>query len=1161
MTKPVYTKLTPREHILHRPNMYIGDIKAKLQELYVFDSEDNAIISKNIISSDGLLRIYLEVLYNAVDNQVRSASSFKDEDKTSYIKITFDKETGRITVKNDGLVIPIEIHEKEGIYNHNLIFGHLQTSSNYDDTQGREGQSGQNGFGVKLTNIFSKEFTVTGVDTEVSKIYTQTWTDHMSVESKPSVKTSKLKNGYTEVSFIPDYAFFGFSNLTDDLISLFSRYIVDTAMIVKNECKIYINNQLIPVHSLVDYAKLFMKVIENEQDDDSKSIISVKSNSTTSSTSSIASSTLKAENQFMNIKTENSEIVLIPSQTKEFKYMSFVNGLYTNLGGVHLDAWCETLFRPIVDKLNGKKEKEKPVLTIREVKNFFMLFVVCNVKQPKFTDQSKNKLVDPTPTTELKPKQKSELLKWPVLKEIQNIIFQKELSSLKKTERKRGSNIIIKNLEKAYHEGTSRAKDCTLIFVEGDSAKTYVVSGLQTLSEDQKKYYGIYKLRGKLLNTRNATIANITKNAVIQDIVNALGLKYNVDYSKDENFKSLRYGRIMIITDADEDGFHICGLIHNVFDTLFPTLYQRKVPFVQSMYTPIARIILKNKKDIIFYDLQEFEKYKRENPNQKFETKYYKGLASSSNKEAKETYGRKTVEYIYDEEAKTNMMKAFHKDLTNQRKSWVGEYNIERIPVEWHGDQIERQTLSLTSFIDNELIKFSRADCARSIPNLIDGFKECQRKVLYTAFKTNLDYKSKLIKVAQFAAQVANISEYHHGEQNLSGAITKMAQNFAGSNNIPILYRGGQFGSRRNNGADAGQPRYIHTKLDMCTKYIFREEDLNILEYKLGDESTPIEPKYYVPIIPMILVNGSQGIGTGWSTTIPCFNPIDIINNVRNWINDKELTKLIPYYNGFTGKIVQNDDKDKFQIYGKLQIAADNSYYKVIELPISTSIDSFKEFLDDLLEAKEIRDYHNGSNENEPNFTIFPAESELTFKSLKLISSISTTNMVAFDKDNCIRDYADTNMIIQEFCGVRLQYYITRKKYLLKNYDYEIRKLKNKVRFLEAIITGELELTENKIPKEIDKLTLELEENKYEMFDDDYSYLLNITIRGMTKSNIDKIKSELEKRENEYNILLNKTEREIWLEELLELENIYKEYLKVFSEESSVKVKQTKGSK
>ena len=199
------------------------------------------------------------------------------------------------------------------------------------------------------------------------------------------------------------------------------------------------------------------------------------------------------------------------------------------------------------------------------------------------------------------------------------------------------------------------------------------------------------------------------------------------------------------------------------------------------------------------------------------------------------------------------------------------------------------------------MIHFSKYDCDRSIPNLMDGLKTSQRKIIYTAFKRRL---FKEIKVAQFSGSVSEISCYHHGEQSLNGAIIDMAQNYVGSNNINLLEPKGQFGTRLQGGKDSAAPRYIFTLLNKLTRTLFQEADDNVLRY-LDDDGTPVEPIYYVPIIPMILVNGSIGIGTGFSTDIMCYNPLEIIDYINASISGKDTSniKINPYYQGFKGTI------------------------------------------------------------------------------------------------------------------------------------------------------------------------------------------------------------------------------------------------------------------
>ena len=249
---PKYTQLNQREHVLLRSDTYVGSCEYRLFTDYVF--ENNHIVKKTFKTSNGLLRIFLEALYNAVDNTARS---LKSGNKTTKIEVSFtptEKGT-RITVKNDGDVVPIEIHGDSGLYNHSLIFGQLLSSSNYDDEEDRIGSSGLNGLGIKCTNIFSTEFQVSGLDPNKGLTFSQTWTNNMKDKTNPIIEKTRLKKGFTQVSFIPDYKRFGVNDLTPDILAHFKRYIYDVAMITK--VNVLLDNENIGVKSLIDYVNLF----------------------------------------------------------------------------------------------------------------------------------------------------------------------------------------------------------------------------------------------------------------------------------------------------------------------------------------------------------------------------------------------------------------------------------------------------------------------------------------------------------------------------------------------------------------------------------------------------------------------------------------------------------------------------------------------------------------------------------------------------------------------------------------------------------------------------------------------------------------------------------------------------------------------------------------
>ena len=192
-------------------------------------------------------------------------------------------------------------------------------------------------------------------------------------------------------------------------------------------------------------------------------------------------------------------------------------------------------------------------------------------------------------------------------------------------------------------------------------------------------------------------------------------------------------------------------------------------------------------------------------------------------------------------------------------------------------------------------------DNIRSIPSVMDGFKPGQRKVIFCCFKRNLRQE---LKVVQLGGYVAEHSAYHHGEQSLAETIIGMAQNFPGSNNINLLMPKGQFGSRLAGGKDHASARYIFTHLNKVTRYLFPEQDDHSLLYK-EDDGHIVEPEHYVPIIPMSLVNGAEGIGTGWSTNVPNYNPRDLIHQMRRRIGGQEFQMIHPWYKGWYGEIVE----------------------------------------------------------------------------------------------------------------------------------------------------------------------------------------------------------------------------------------------------------------
>lgn len=437
---------------------------------------------------------------------------------------------------------------------------------------------------------------------------------------------------------------------------------------------------------------------------------------------------------------------------------------------------------------------------------------------------------------------------------------------------------------------------------------------------------------------------------------------------------------------------------------------------------------------------------------------------------------------------------------------------------------------------------------------MMDGLKISLRKILFAAFKKKL---TKEIKVAQFSGYVSEHSGYHHGEASLNGAIVGMAQNYVGSNNINLLLPNGQFGTRLNGGKDSASERYIFTELNPLTRYIYPEGDDNILNY-LHDDGFPVEPIYYVPIIPMILVNGSKGIGTGFSTDIMCYNPLEIITILKNKLkkDDENCKDLLPYYKGFKG-IISKIEKGKFLIKGCYnRLEKDN--VKITELPIGSWTDDYKKYLEDLLENKKagIKDYNDLSTDKTVDISIqfqkgVLDQLEQTIhdngingieKLLKLTTTNSSNNMHMFDANEKLKLYKNAKDIIDDYYPVRLSYYQKRKDFIIEAIKKEMIYLSNRVKYIQENLDNTIDLR-NKKKEEISRI---LKEKEYDIIDDDkdYKYLVKMPMDSVCSENIERLNSLHKNKKEELAKIENQTIEDSWLEDL---DNLEIQYTKMYT--------------
>jgi DNA topoisomerase-2 len=809
--------------------------------------------------------------------------------------------------------------------------------------------------------------------------------------------------------------------------------------------------------------------------------------------------------------------VCIAPSDDGFEHVSFVNGICTTKGGSHVDHVSGILANGIIEDM-AKKIKLRP----QQVKNAFFVFVKATLVNPSFSSQVKSECTlkpqdfgskfEP-PKTFIKT-----ILKTSIQSELMALSKFREMKELKKTDGSRKSKITgIPKLDDANKAGTQHSGKCTLIVTEGDSAKTLAIAGLSVVGRD---HYGVFPLRGKCKNVRDASIKQLTENKEFNDLKKILGLQQGKVYT---SLSELRYGRLMIMTDADNDGSHIKGLILNMIHYFWPSLL--KLNFVVSMVTPIIKAT-KGSETKSFYTDSMFRHWYG-NGKQGWKIKYYKGLGTSTSAEAREYFKKikdLTVQFDTDETMDDSIILAFDKTKSDSRKTWLLESTEKKASeLEIPYGNVER--LGISDFIHKDLVNFSLADLKRSIAHVSDGLKPSQRKVLYACFTKNLTSE---MKVAQLAAYVSEKTSYHHGEVSLADTIVKLAHNFMGSNNINLLEPCGQFGTRLMGGKDASQTRYIFTKLTKSARQLFDPRDDPVLQY-LDDDGKQIEPEYYVPILPTVLVNGTEGIGTGFSSYIPPFNPDDIRMNIERVLTGENVIPMKPWFDKFTGRVFSNEEG--LWITEGTWVHTGN-ILKITELPPGRWTQEYKEYLDTLMEKKKITNYTNNSTTESVNFEITGYTGKDIIKDFKLQKTFHVSNMHLFHPEKGIHKYTSPEEILLDFVSIRTKTYKKRKTHLITTLKNKLQKLENVSKFIDMVIHEKLIVFKRK------RSELEHEMEKiFDKIDNSYDYLLNIKTYQYTHEAVQNLREETTKSKVELDTLQKMSHVDMWKRDL----KIYKQ--------------------
>jgi len=568
-----YKKLSDVEHVLLRPGMYVGSIKHKTEDIPVL--VEGKFETRSITYNPAFLKIFDEIVSNSVDEHRRNPK------KLNQLDVMVNPEKGAILVRDNGGIV-VERHPEHDEWIPELIFSNLKAGSNFDDSEERL-VAGTNGVGSTLTNIFSKAFRVKTCDGK--REFSQQFVNNMTDKQEAQVTPAKSKSGYTEIAFMPDFERFEMTTIDQDHMRMLEKRVIDLAA-CNPKLKVSFNGKDHTFTSFEDYCKLYTPDV------------------------------IYVEGPRWKVGISHSN--------GSMQQVSFVNSVETHDGGTHVDYVTNQIVTHIRELI---KKKHKIEIRPQEIKNHMFLFVQSDIVNPIFSSQTKEKLItEPKQfgsTFEFTPQIIKKILTSEIVERILDWAQQKAIAEEKKELRQLnktlGRSKILKLIDA---KESSKRNECSLAIFEGDSAS----SAFRKYRDPRTQ--GAFPLRGKFINVSDLSPLKVVKNKEVTALLSAVGLKLG------EEAKDLRYGKILIYSDADPDGDSIAGLLINFFGRYWPEIFEQEV--VCRVVTPIV-VAKKGKDKKSFYTSEEFSEWVADKSKIKgWDIEYKKGLAALEDEEYKE---------------------------------------------------------------------------------------------------------------------------------------------------------------------------------------------------------------------------------------------------------------------------------------------------------------------------------------------------------------------------------------------------------------------------------------------------------------------------------------------------------------------------------------------
>ena len=1190
-----YLGMSQHEHILHRPEKELGNMQRFERKEWIMDLSINTLIQSTIDLPESIIRTFLEILSNAGDNADASRRMGVDP---GSIQVTMNKEW--ISLKSEGEPIPVAVkHDKSSedccMTVAEFIFGQLLTSSNYDDKKIVRLGAGLFGCGSKVVNIFSKHFIVKIGDKKNGIEQIVEWKNNMfektNVQCTPSfVYNEKQKkwitskgtkytgDSYVEIKWLLDFERFGYTEYPDEAFGLFAKYLLDYSLTCK--IPVYFNNELYDVRSIKEYSKLLFTEEQCE-----KSIVYYDWEN--GKIPDVIKKASEEEIDEMMKKCDNPKIIpsiefLILDTPDESSILSYVNGILTKEGGVHVNKVSDEFSNQLLEYFSKINPNHKITLKNKDVTPHFSMIINCRLPDPLFSGPTKTKLTGPKINININKCNLNKFSNWDLIARLQYEIESKQQRLDEKFINKGKGRIKDVKGEEANRAGSSESQKCILFLTEGESAESYAKKRIALL-EGNKDFAGYFPLKGKVLNTMNASDEQFEKNKEIAALIQLIGLIEGIDYNIKENRELTRYGMILSTVDADSDGKHINLLLLNFFNNKYPTILKNGM--FAYLLTPAVRLFDSKEKIIKrFYSEKEYSIWEKENSNTKYKAKFYKGLGTSEDADIiDDMTTAPMIICLYDEGANENFNLAFAKKNADNRKQWIEEWrNKTRIDdiITLDINKMLKQR-NISDIINTDLIDYSLDVFFRAIPSHKDGLKKSQRQGLYYMLtKWNYGHsKADPMKVAAIASGVEGDLHYHHGEKSMAKTITKMGQNYIGSNNLNLFFPKGQFGSRHKLGKDAASERYIFSCPEWIVKYIFQKELVELVEYNYV-EGDKVEPKWLPCDIPLF-INGCLGIATGYSTFIPNYNPYDCISWIlKKCKGNKTNIKLTPWYNKFLGKIeikkkskeenikheniphdnsdeAEDEDEDEtykedtikglsMKTYGKFEIIksySDLTYdISVTELPIGRSTHDYHNWLKSIEGNKKkkdtdeefvtIKNFDDNSSaiKDTVKFTIYKfktSSNTISHETLKLVKSYGISNMYLIDDNGYPSKYNTIEEILELYYSNMINVYSKLILKRISDTEILIEDLNIELKFVTLLVSETIKF------RDVKKKDIILQMKTHKIPEN----LLNkIKVFELSEDEIKDLKKKIKDTELELIKIKTQTPEKLWSERLLILE-------------------------